>query len=193
MQILALQVRNLTVFDGCVVVSPGAGNVDVPVSGFITPLTGPVSCELGAVVIDGDRQDGVDAFLFQQAGAAGFTDLTPTSPAPGNATSRTDDMWNSTISHKGVTVTTRNPAFVNTYGYDADIFEMPNAANVNLGNNKTAATVRFTTGVETYSLHVLTTSISNFNPAFTFNKSSTDLSGGTLTPGDSLRYTLSYQ
>ncbi len=35
-----LQVRNLTVFDGCVVVAPAAGNVDVTVSGFLTPPAG---------------------------------------------------------------------------------------------------------------------------------------------------------
>ena len=187
-----LQVRNLTVFDGCVVVAPAAGNVDVAVSGFLTPLAGPVSCELGAVVIDGDRNDGVDAYLFRQQGAVPFVDLTPTTPAPGNATSVVNDTWNSTISHKGVVVATRNPAFVNTYGYDADIFEMPNPGNANFGNNRTSATVRFTTGVETYSLQVLTTSITNFNPAFSFAKTSIDLSGGSLTPGDSLRYQMNY-
>ncbi len=187
-----LQVRNLTVFDGCVVVAPAAGNVDVAVSGFITPLVGPVSCELGAVVIDGDRNDGTDAYRFRQQGAVPFVDLTPTTPAPGNATSIINDTWNSTISYKGVVVPTRNPAFVNTYGYDADIFELPNPANANFGNNIASATVRFTTTTETYSLQVLTTSISNFNPTFSFAKTSTDLSGGSLTPGDSLRYQMDY-
>jgi uncharacterized repeat protein (TIGR01451 family) len=187
-----LQVRNLTVFDGCVVVAPAAGNVDVAVSGFITPLVGPVSCELGAVVIDGDRNDGTDAYRFRQQGAIPFVDLTPTTPAPGNATSIINDTWNSTISYKGVVVPTRNPAFVNTYGYDADIFELPNPGNANFGNNIASATVRFTTTTETYSLQVLTTSISNFNPTFSFAKTSTDLSGGSLTPGDSLRYQMDY-
>jgi uncharacterized repeat protein (TIGR01451 family) len=188
----SLQVRNLTVFDGCVVVSPSAGNVDVNVSGFITPPTGPVSCQLGAVVIDGDRNDGNDAYQFSQTGIAPFLDLTPTTVAPGNATSRLNDSWNSTISYNGAVVTTRNPAFNNTYGYDADIFELPNAGNVNLGNNRTSATVRFTTTVETYHLQVLTTSISNFNPTYTFQKSATDINGGAFLPGDSILYRIRY-
>ena len=189
-----LQVRNLTVFDGCVVVSPAAGNVDVNVAGFITPPTGPVSCQLGAVVIDGDRNDGNDAYQFSQNGGAGpFLDLTPTTIAPGNATSRTNDTWNSTISYNGAVVTSRNPAYTNTHGYDADIFELPNAGNVNLGNNRTSATVRFNTSVETYHLQVITTSISNFNPSYSFAKTSTDLSGGSLTPGDSIRYQMNYE
>ena len=47
--------QNLTVFDGCAAVKSGSGNVDVAISGFLTPASGPVSCELGTVVYDGDR------------------------------------------------------------------------------------------------------------------------------------------
>jgi uncharacterized repeat protein (TIGR01451 family) len=177
--------RNLTVFDGQTLVKSGGGNVDLSITGFLTPPSGAVTCELGAVVYDGDRSQ-PDAFSFKQAGAAGFYDLTP------NATSNGSDMWNGTISYKGAVVTTRNPAYNNTLGYDADIIDLPNAGNAQLGNNKTSATVRFSSPSENYFISVMTTSILNYNPSFALQKTSTDLNGGTFQPGDIIRYTISY-
>jgi len=57
--------RNLTVFDGSVVMNGGDPAVHIPISGFLTPPSGPVSCELGAVVYDGDRVS-QDEFSFKQ-------------------------------------------------------------------------------------------------------------------------------
>ncbi|HMU09803.1 MAG TPA: T9SS type A sorting domain-containing protein [Ferruginibacter sp.] len=177
--------RNLTVFDGCAVVQKGNAPVDFTLSGFLTPPTGPVSCELGGVVYDGDRS-WKDSFAFKQSGAASFYNLTP------NGTAGTDDMWNSTIGYKGAVVTTRNPSFNNTLGYDANIIDMPNAGNAQLGNNKSSATVRLASPDEMVIAHILTTSISQYNPTFSFDKSASDLNGGSLVPGDSMRYQINY-
>ncbi len=177
--------RNLSVYDGEALVNMNGTTVDVNISGFRTPPSGAVTCELGAVVFDGDR-GGDDQFLFRQQGAGAFYNLTP------NATSNTNDMWNSTITYKGAVVTTRNPAYNNTLGYDADIIDLPNAANAQLGNNKTSATIRFSSTEDNHFLTVLTTSILQYNPAFTLGKSSVDVNGGTLKPGDILRYTITY-
>ncbi|MEO6721731.1 MAG: T9SS type A sorting domain-containing protein [Ferruginibacter sp.] len=180
--------RNLTVFDGNAAVKSGSGNVDVNISGFLTPPSGPVSCELGAVVYDGDRTSS-DAYSFKQNGAGSFYDLTPTAVNP---TSKTNDMWNSVIAYKGVVVTTRNPAFQNTLGYDANIINLPNTANAQLSNNQTSAITRFSSPSENYVVQVLTTSISQYNPTFAFDKTATDINGGSLKPGDSLRYQINY-
>ncbi len=183
----SLQPRNLTVFDGAVIINLGDPAVDVPISGFLTPLSGPVSCELGAVVYDGDRSS-TDSFAFKQNGAAGFYNLaTITIPLNG-----LNDAWNSKISYKGSVVTTRNPAFQNTLGYDAPIFDLPNTSNLQLSNNQTAATVRFASPSENYFVHVLSTSISQYNPTFSFDKTATDINGGSLLPGDSLRYKVNF-
>jgi len=180
--------RNLKVFDGAAIVKGGSGNVDVPISGFLTPPAGPVSCELGAVVFDGDRVS-ADAFSFQQTGAPGFYDLTPTA---NNPTSNLNDMWNSVIAFKGAVVTTRNPAFQNTLGYDANIINLPNAANAQLGNSQTGATTRFSSPSENYIVQVLTTAISQYNPTFSFDKTATDINGGSFLPGDSLLYNINF-
>ncbi len=179
--------RNLTVFDGSVIINQGDPAVDVPISGFLTPPSGPVSCELGAVVYDGDRGSR-DSFAFRQNGAPAFYDLASTA-VPFNGAA---DAWNSKVTYKNTIVTTRNPAFNNTLGYDASIFDLPNAANVNLSNNQTSATVRFSSPNENYFVHVLTTSITQYNPAFVFDKTATDINGGLLVPGDSIRYQINY-
>ncbi|MBL0181963.1 MAG: T9SS type A sorting domain-containing protein [Chitinophagaceae bacterium] len=181
----SLIARNLTVFDGCAVVQKGNAPVDFTLSGFLTPPTGPVSCELGGVVYDGDRS-WKDSFAFKQSGAASFYNLTP------NATAGTDDMWNSTIGYKGAVVATRNPAFNNTLGYDANIIDMPNSGNTQLGNNKSSATVRLASPDEMVIAHILTTSISQYNPTFSFDKTAADINGGSLVPGDSIRYQINY-
>ena len=183
----SLQPRNLTVFDGSVIINQGDPAVDINISGFLTPPTGPVSCELGAVVYDGDRGS-TDAFGFKQSGAASFYDLATTATVPNGAA----DAWNSKISYKGAVVTTRNPAFQNTLGYDAPIYDLPNASNAQLSNSQTAATVRFSSPSENYFVHVLTTSISQYNPSFVFDKTATDINGGSLVPGDSIRYQVNY-
>ena len=180
------QIRNLTVYDGNAAVKTGSGNVDVAISGFLTPPSGPVTCELGAVVYDGDRGS-TDAFSFQQGGAGPFYDLTS------NPTSNAGDMWNSTISYKGAVVTTRNPAHNNTLGYDADILDVPNTSNAQLGNNQTNAVARFSSPSENYLVQVLSVSVSQFNPSMKFVKSSTDLNGGSLVGTDVLRYRLDYK
>jgi len=179
--------RNLTVFDGSVIVNGGDPAVDINISGFLTPPSGTVSCELGAVVYDGDRGS-LDSFAFKQNGAASFYNMgTTTIPLNG-----TNDSWNSKISYKGSIVTARNPAYNNTLGYDASIFDLPNTSNAQLSNGQTSATVRFASPSENYFVHVLTTSISQYDPSFTLDKTSTDVNGGSLAPGDVLRYVLTY-
>ncbi len=182
-----LQPRNLTVFDGCTIINQGDPAVNVNISGFLTPPSGPVSCELGAVVYDGDRGS-TDSFAFKQTGAPSFYNMA-TTLVPLNGT---QDAWNSKVSHLGTVVTTRNPAFQNTLGYDASIFDLPNALNAQLSNNQTGATVRFSSPSENYSIQVLTTSISQYNPTFAFDKTGTDINGGLLVPGDNLRYQINY-
>lgn len=182
-------VRNLSVFDGSAIMNGGDPALHIPISGFLTPPAGPVSCELGAVVFDGDRVS-TDEYSFKQNSnplIGTYTSLTP------NTTANLNDMWNSTISKYGTVVATRNPAHQNTLGYDADILIVPNAANAVLGNSQSSASIRFSSPSENYMLQVATTAISQYTPTFSVLKSSTDINGGTLQPGDVLRYRVDYQ
>jgi uncharacterized repeat protein (TIGR01451 family) len=186
-------VRNLVVFDGMAQVG-GLSSliVDIPFAGFKTPASGPVSCQLGVVCYDGDRSS-PDGFLFKQdsnAAVGSYYNLT-TAPAPN--TSALDDAWNSTISYLGNNVTTRNPAYNNTNGYDADIVDVPNVGNVNLGNNATSGRIRLSSTSEKYFLHVVTTATATRDPLIQIQKTSADVNGGVLIGGDELKYTIAYR
>jgi len=187
--------RNLTVFDGCAAIRPSpVPALDVSISGFLTPPSpSPVSCEYGVVGLDGDRNDN-DVFQFRQGPpppAAGpfYTLSALTTPASGSGTS---DFFNSRITSMGVNVSARNPNYQNTLGYDASIQELPNTANLQLGNSQTQATFRFSTTAESYTLSAVTTAISVYNPTFSFEKTATDVNGGSLNPGDIIRYRINY-
>lgn len=184
--------RNITIFDGSAVVKIGSPDMFVPIAGFLTPPSGPVSCELGVVAYDGDRGVGLsDNFYFKQDSnrlVGVYTNLTP------NATSGLNDMFNSTISNKGVVPgpLLRNPAHNNTLGYDADIIEIPNAGNVLLGNSRTSASIRLSSTVEDFFVQLITTSVSIYNPSYAFEKTATDINGGAFIPGDSLLYKIKF-
>ena len=180
--------RNLTIFDGSAIMNGGDPPLFVGVSGFLTPPSGPVSCELGAIVYDGDRVS-QDEFSFKQDSnrlVGTYASQTP------NATSNLNDMWNSTLSYKGTSVLTRNPAHLNTHGYDADIIDVPNIGNIVLGNSRTTASIRFSSPSENYFIHCVSTSIAVYTPSFTFDKTSSDINGGILRAGDSMRYQVNY-
>jgi uncharacterized repeat protein (TIGR01451 family) len=185
-------VRNLVVFDGMAQVGGNSAlSLDIPFGGFKTPATGPVSCQLGVVCYDGDRGN-TDGFFFKQdstAGVGSYYDMT-TAPAP--TTSGVNDAWNSTISYLGNNVTTRFPAYANTHGYDADIVDVPNVGNVNLGNNATSGRIRLTSASEKYFLQVVTTATATRDPLIQIQKSSTDVNGGILIGGEELSYNLNF-
>ncbi len=187
-----MSMRNLTVFNGLTnVSSPGNTVTDIPLSGFLTPPTGPVRLELGLVAFDGDRGAVIqscssnfkgDSLLFNGAGT-----FKPISDAlhPQN------DVFNSTISNNGVMNPYRNPLYGNTLGHDVNIFVPDNTAKLYIGNNATSCTIRQKTGGETYLTQVVTSTIDVFEPDDRGGLSVVDLNGGTVVAGDTLEYTAS--
>ncbi|MCC6635254.1 MAG: hypothetical protein IT251_07115 [Chitinophagaceae bacterium] len=174
--------RNLTVFNGLSNVSNANNVTDIPVTGFLTPLSGPVSLELGLVVYDGDRSYVGDSLLFNGAGT-----FVPVSDAVNPA----NDVFNSTFSRNGVQSTFRNPNISNSLGYDADIFFPNNITKNYIGNNSTSAIIRQKTGGETYLTQVVTSVIDVYEPSLTCAVKVQDLNGGTVNSGDILEYTFS--
>ena len=176
--------RNLTVFDGLANVSSGATTVDIPISGFQTPLSGPVTFDLGLVVYDGDRSLIGDSLLFK-----GATTFKPVSDALHNA----NDVFNSTIARSGVLTPYRNPSYNNTLGYDANIFSPDNSAKAFIGNNAVSAIIRQKTGGETYLTQVVTSAIDVYEPDLRAGVRVTNITNpgaSTAQPGDVLEYTV---
>ncbi len=165
--------RNLTVFDGLALVSTSDANVNIPISGFSTPLYGPVNVSLGVVAYDGDKDFTGDAFKFNG------TTLT-------NSLNGTDNFFNSTISRFGTAITAKNPNYSNQLGLDIDVVD----ATGTLANGATSAVINLTTGGESYIPGVVTTCIDLYAPDINVTKSFTDINGGEVNPGDTLLYTI---
>ena len=172
--------RNLTVFDGFGNISAGSF-LDIPISGFATPPSGPVGFELGVIGFEGDRGSTGDQLQFNGAGT--FVNVS-------DALHPTNDFFNSTISYGGSLTTFRNPNYNNSLGYDASIFLPSNTAFNYIGNNATSATIRVTTSSENILARAFTSAIDIYEPDLRADVRINDLNGGLVTPGDILEYTL---
>ncbi len=170
----AQPLRNLTVFDGFAVVNSTAPtSITTTVSGFVTPSTGTVNAEVGLVAGEGDLGLTGDQF---QIGGANVSD----------ANNPTTNVFNSTISDLGTTVTTKNPNYVNQLGWDVDRLDgtglVPNGA--------TSANLTFTTGGETYYPQALSFAVDVFEPHLLATKDGQDVNAANLVPGDQIQYTV---
>jgi uncharacterized repeat protein (TIGR01451 family) len=175
--------RSLTVFNGLSNVSGANPITDVTISGFLTPLSGPVTFEVGNVTYDGDRSSTGDQLMFN--GGSGFVNIS-------DAVNPLNDIFNSTYSYNGVQKVAPfiNPGYTNSLGFDADIFVPNNAAKNYIGNSATSATLRLTTGGETFLTQVVTMAIDVYEPDIRATVAVSDLNGGSVQPGDILQYTV---
>jgi hypothetical protein len=172
----ALPMHSLRVYDGFGVVKDGDTKVDIAVSGFQAPHTGTVNAAVGTVVYEGDRGKVGDSL---QIGTASKT-LTSMTDAKNPA----DNFFNSTNSEDGTSVAGRTPNNDNLMGVDIDRFD----ASGKIGNDETTATLRLTTGGETFYPGVVTFTTDLYAPNVIVTPSSADLNGGDLLPGDTVEY-----
>lgn len=169
----AAPARNLTVFTGFASVATGDPLPPFTVSGFLTPPAGPVQTTLGAVTYEGDM--GLVGDTFQLDGTTISDALNPgTNP------------FNSTISNRGAQVAGRTPGYANQLGFDADLF----SANGILANSATSATLSLTTAGDQFFPGVVTFATDLYDPKLLGTKTVTDVDGGSVDPGDLLRYTV---
>ena len=176
--------RNLSVFDGMQTVS--SSPVTIPLSGFQTPLSGPVVSTVGIVAYEGDL--GTPGDLAQIQGPSGaFTALSnAVNPGPPATSASNSNVFNATISNAGALVTSRKPSFRNNLGYDADLFWTTNV----LGNGQTSTQVRLSTSGDAYQPGVVTITTDLYAPRIVATKS---VSSATASLGDTLTYTVNVQ
>ncbi len=168
--------RNLTVFDGFELVNP-SNPVDVTVSGFIAPPTGPVNARIGMIAYEGDARYSGDFAEFE--GTPFGDGLNP----PGN-------FFNSAITDAGVSVPGRDPDYVDQLGYDAKII----ATSGLVAPSATSANISLRSAGDWYYPGVITSAIDVFVPNLSsdFDKTVTDLNGGQVHPGDELEYVVEF-
>lgn len=137
--------RNITVFDGYKQVTKDTGNIDISVSGFLTPRTGTVDSKTYVFAAEGDRYIQGDAIKM-----AGLTYST-TLATIGTFDSRVDVLG------------TRNPNLTNNNGIDIQKYDSgttSGALNI-IRTNEVGAKFQFTSTQDTYfpSLIVFSTEL----------------------------------
>jgi len=165
--------RNLTVFDGLATISRATPTATLPLSGFTTPPFGPVRSTVGLWSSEGDRTSTGDSATLN---STAITD--PTNPA--------NNVFNSSITRFGVHVTDKSPNYNNQLGSDMNLFREDGV----LPNDATSATIRLTTGGETYYPAGVFFTTDIFAPDIRPAKSVVDVNGGATERGDQLEYTV---
>jgi uncharacterized repeat protein (TIGR01451 family) len=169
--------RNLTVFDGLASVTQGKSAVTIPVSGFQTPLSGPVRTKLGFVAYEGDRGiSGDSATLDGKVLSDGLN--------AGN------NFFNSVISNDGRYFTDKTPDYVNQLGFDAKRIGIDGL----LANGATGATIGLKTTSDQYLPQVITFATDLYAPVIRATKTVANLThpDGPTRAGDRLRYTVTF-
>ena len=170
-------------FDGLQQVGSSSPGVTIPLSGFRTPVTGVVNSTVGILAYEGDLGTTGDSATIQ--GATGPVQLGSATPGTPPLNARTN-LFDSSITAGGATVTTRSPAFRNQLGFDADLFPLPGV----LGNNQTSTQIRLTTGGDAYQPGAVTIATDLFAPRIVTSKT---VDQAVADAGDTLTYTLTVQ
>jgi len=169
--------RNLTVFDGLQSVTQGKSALTIPVSGFQTPLSGPVRTKLGFVAYEGDRGiSGDSATLDGKVLSDGLN--------AGN------NFFDSVISNDGHYFTDKTPDYVNQLGFDAKRIGIDGL----LANGATSATIGLKTSSDQYLPQVITFATDLYAPVIHATKTVENLTHpeGPTRAGDRLRYTVKF-
>jgi clumping factor A len=181
--------RNLALFDGMDLVNDGTTQNAV-LSGFLVPNAG-FDAKLGVVTYEGDASVTGDQLRFR-----GFTGAPPTLGADdrlSDAQNPINNFFNGTRSRLGspVSVVGDLPQLTGTAGsmssFDLDIVDITSR----VAAGQTSAAIQANSTGDVYYLGSFITSISTFLPDFTSSeKVVEDVNGGTVQPGDQLRYTI---
>lgn len=170
----AAPVRNLTVFDGYAVVrrTPAVDQrVTVDVSGFLTPMSGPVRTDVTVVTYEGDR--GLLGDDLRLGGAILSDSRNPER-----------NFFNGTVSDDAADAAGRVP---NALGFDVDHVNIDGM----LANGSSSTTIEFTTDNDTYFPGVAAFQTELFAPRLDLTMQVTDVNGGDVVVGDLLDYAVS--
>ncbi|MFZ4455559.1 MAG: gliding motility-associated C-terminal domain-containing protein [Bacteroidales bacterium] len=175
--------RQLTLYKGLSLILIGKPPILLPFEGFKTPNQGPVTFEFGHISWDGDRDYKGDSLSIKSLKNGNYQFIS-------DNTNSIDNIFNSTISNKGVLTPFRKPSYNNNFCIDADIFSPDNATRKYIGWGENSLSLKLTTGNEGYLTQVVSLAIDANIPDDRLGMKVKDLNGGVVQPGDTLEYTL---
>ncbi|WP_164914103.1 T9SS type B sorting domain-containing protein [Aquimarina sediminis] len=176
-----LPARYISTNNGYLVIAPGNPLQTFGYSGFQTlPAPLPVRARYAIATLEGDRPFAGDIFQVQRPDTA-WQNIFTTPANPNN------NFYDSSVSVDGNYVNTRLPFSINTLGFDADIFDIPNPGNSVIGNNQTTASFRTTSSGDAYSVFFNSFQIEIIEPELTVTKRVLDINGIDIT-GDPVNF-----
>lgn len=174
-----LTAKNVTIFDGYAHVTKTTNNFDITFSGFKTITSGPVKADVVMGALEGDRDLSGDMLQIKNVAGSWVSLSTPLRPV--------DNFFNSKITSNGADFVTRNPASLNTLGFDSAMFPLDNSGNALIKNDQKDATIRLTSNHETYGLYLIGLSVDVWEPSIkplelTLNTTATSHLPGDIIP-----------
>ena len=203
-----MQYKNVSVFNGFVFVKSNlAATVDI--DGFVTPDSPPITSSVAFFAADGDkwsstpgRYDSLNVGDAVQIAYQGDTsDMRYISDAQ-NPVSPYKNLFNSSISELGVTVTAKNPNYTDNLGVDIDRIDV--SSFMTTGQSSTRFYMETANPGDVYLISVMAFATRMFSPVINnFNKDAVilDANGSTypsgpgviINPGAELTYTLTFE
>ncbi|CEN33149.1 conserved hypothetical protein [Capnocytophaga cynodegmi] len=187
--------RHITLFDGFSVFNDTNRSLDIPITGFQTIPSGNVNAKLAFAALEGERGISGDGLRIKspsnQAGV--LIDV------PGRTSTSNPNFFNSQITDLNGANTNRTPASANLLGFDAGIFQVPNAGNRLIRNNSTSATIAPFTQRDAYFPFMMAFNVEVIAPVIDLEKrvfkvtSNSDVTGGMVELGDKLRYEIQFR
>jgi|GEM_PF-567038 len=182
----------ISVFDGYASVN-GTTTVNIPITGYKTLPSLKVNAKIGVAALEGDVGLTGDTFQFRNdVPATGtFTSLF-------DAVNDVNNFFNATISDNGAILTNRNPASLNSMGFDIDNVIVPNANNAVIPNSASAGTLKLTTNGDGYGAFLTTFAVEVIEPNVkltkkVINAAGTDITNLQVNRGDVLRYVIGFE
>jgi len=179
--------KSFTSFDGFAALYDGHFET-IPVTGFRTPLSGPVDLQFAYAALEGDKTS---------KSKLEFDGKEVTTPLRGPANS----FFNSTIENSWGVSTPRNPSSSNTLGYDTGMLEIKGANPAYIKNNQTSTSfmLQGPSGqadplfgfMGSYAVDIIAPDIKLTK--LVKNSTGTDIGGTDVTLGDYLYYEIKYQ
>ncbi|MFA5216459.1 LamG-like jellyroll fold domain-containing protein [Sulfuricurvum sp.] len=182
--------KNMTAYDGFKAIFASSSTQTVDVSGFRTPLSGPIASTFFIFAAEGDAAYTGEGLQIKN-GAGVFQNIY-------NSLNPSNNQFNSNITYKGNLVTNRNPSWPNTAGNDIDTYDVSGI----LENNQTSTQIKligggndqYYVGTFGFSTQIYSPTIGHFdkNATVTYASNSSCSIGKDLR-GATIHYSMTFQ
>ncbi|MDO4228206.1 MAG: T9SS type B sorting domain-containing protein [Capnocytophaga sp.] len=193
--------RHITLFDGFSAINNENSSLEIPITGFQTIPSGSVRAKFAFAALEGELGIPGDMLQMRRNSTSPLVSI----DVPGRtSTGSNPNFFNSQITNQTGANLNRNPASTNLLGFDAGIFDVPNAGNSLIANGQTSVIIRpsnrFTwLGQDAFFPFIMAFNVEVIAPVIDLEKkvykvsSNADVTGGSVNLGDVLRYEIQFR